>query len=110
MLRPNEQLKEIFHPGNVRNIPRPKLKNGHHMCARYHSLGFCYIDCRASNGHEKLTDEEASDFKQFVEAARQSRETYNQRRSEVGRFPQKETIRTQIPTDKGTKPNTGTPP
>ena len=114
MLRPNEQLRDIFHPGNVRNIPRPKRKNGYHMCARYHSLGFCYNDCRASNGHGKLSDEEASDFKQFVEAARHARESYNQRRSEGGRFPQKETTRilTQNPTDKGqqTKPNTGTPP
>ena len=114
MIRPNEQLRDIFHPGNVRNIPHLKLKNEYHICARYHSIGFCYNNCRTSNGHGKLSDEEASDFKQFVEAARHARESYNQRRSEGGRFPQKITTRilTQNPTDKGqqTKPNTGTPP
>jgi hypothetical protein len=114
MLRPDEQLKDIFHPGNVRNAPRPKLKSGYYICTRYHGLGFCYTDCRASNGHAKLSTEEAESFKQFLQTARSNRTLYNNKRAEGTKHTQREHMgpNTQAPTEKGSKlkTGTGTPP
>lgn len=42
-LAPNEQYKDIFHPGNhPRMTARPKSRNGHILCLRFHSLGYFF--------------------------------------------------------------------
>jgi hypothetical protein len=79
LLRSDERLRDIFHPGNVRNIPRPKLKNGNHICVRYQALGFCYHDCSSANGHKNLSPEETKDFLQFLKSAREARESHNKK-------------------------------
>ena len=32
ILNSDERLRNIFHPGNVRDIPGPKLNNGNYVC------------------------------------------------------------------------------
>ena len=78
-LRPNEQLRDLFHPGNTRGLTKPKLKTGAWMCPRFHGLGFCFKDCYNSKGHGKADDEEAAEFKKYVNGARENRQRYNQR-------------------------------
>ena len=78
-LRPNEQLRDLFHPGNVRGLTRPKFKNGAWMCTRFHGLGFCFKDCHNVKGHAKPDDEEAADLRKYINGARENRQRYTQR-------------------------------
>ena len=77
-LKSEETYRLVFHPGNMRDLDKPKLKNGAPMCLRYHSLGFCFSDCKVANGHSKLDNDEASDFLAFLTKARAKRSTYQQ--------------------------------
>ena len=79
-LNQDEQYGLVFHPGNLKNLTRPKKKNGNSMCLRFHSVGFCYNDCRVSQGHGTLDNEEAQAFKEFLRAARAARENFLQKR------------------------------
>ena len=78
-LRPNEQLRDLFHPGNVRGLARPKFKSGTWICTRFHGLGFCFKDCYNAKGHAKPDEDEASDFKKYSIGARKNRQRFTQR-------------------------------
>ena len=79
-LRQNEQFKDVFHPGNIRTLTKPKYKNGIEMCIRYHALGFCFGDCKHEKVHGDMDDEGGMEFCQFVGAARTSHAAFSQRR------------------------------
>ena len=84
-LKQDEQFRDIFHPGNVRTITKPKFKSGVEMCLRYHSLGFCFGDCKHVAGHGDMDNEETIEFCQFVGTARSSRAAFQQRRGSTNR-------------------------
>jgi hypothetical protein len=77
ILKSNERFRSIFHPGNVRDIPRPKLKNGNLIYVRYQTLGWCYNDCTSINGHAQLSSDETKSFSQFLKSAREVRRSYD---------------------------------
>ena len=83
-LNENEYLRMIFHPLNVRNITRPKLKNGNRICNRFHSVDFCFMDCRKSEGHADLDKEETGEYVKYVQAARAARTAFQQRKVLTG--------------------------
>ena len=76
-----EQYRFIFHVGNIREIEKPKKKNGDMMCMRFHSLGYCFKDCRFANGHGELDADETKDMEKFLGKARVARRRFmeNQR-------------------------------
>ena len=86
-LKDDEQLRMVFHPANVRNITKPKLKNGHKLCNRFHSVGFCFSDCRNVEGHKELEKEEVDSYVRYVQAARASRAAFQQRGNKGAQQP-----------------------
>ena len=57
-LTPNEQFRGIFHPRDLRGLSK-FMRNNELLCLRFHTLGFCYQDCKYKTGHGELsTDEE----------------------------------------------------
>lgn len=46
MLVLTKQFRDVFHPGVMRNLDKPKKKNGIMMCLRFHTLGFYFGDCK----------------------------------------------------------------
>jgi hypothetical protein len=63
------QLRDVFHPRNLKGVLRPKLQNGNSICHRYHSLGFCFHDCKHADSHGALKPEEAAAFSKYVKNA-----------------------------------------
>ena len=61
----DEQYGLIFHPGNIKNLGKPKKSSGNPICLRYHSIGFCYNDCKVNKEHGTLTEDEAEKFNNF---------------------------------------------
>ena len=53
-----EQYRFIFHVGNIKDIEKPKNRNGETMCIRFHSLGYCFKECRFVKEHGELDLEE----------------------------------------------------
>ena len=88
MLQLNEQFRDLFHPGNLRNVEKPKLKCGTQICLRYHCIGYCFTDCKFKDGHAGLNDTETASLKSFVEGARASRTSYTQHRNGSNTNPQ----------------------
>ena len=84
MLKISEQFRDLFHPGNIRNLEKPKIADGIPMCLRFHSLGSCFTDCKYKDGHSCLTTEEARKMKTFVDSARANRASYMDRRNGNG--------------------------
>ena len=106
-LRQNEQFKDVFHPGNIRTLKKPKYKNGTEICIRYHSLGFCFGDCKHEKGHSDMDNEEGTEFCQFVGTARTSHAAFRQRRGNNNNNQNNNNNRNQPRTPAG--PTTGTP-
>ena len=75
-LKPNEQFRDIFHPGNTRSLTKATFKNGTLVCPRFHALGFCFTDCKNVAGHGKMDDEEKAGFVTYTEGARAARASY----------------------------------
>ena len=67
-LSSNEPFREMFHPGNIRTLKKPE-NNGVMLCMRYHTLGYCFSDCKYKSGHGVLGAAEAA-MKTFVAQAR----------------------------------------
>jgi len=84
MLKMTEQFRDLFHPGNIRNLEKPKIADGTPMCLRFHTLGSCFTDCKYKDGHTCLTTEEARKMKSFVDSARANRASYMDRRNSNG--------------------------
>ena len=72
----NEQFKDIFHPGNIKGMDKPMKKDGCMMCIRWHSLGYCFEDCRFKSGHGKLDELEEKSLKNYQSIVRKKREDY----------------------------------
>ena len=56
-LAPNEQFMDIFHPRNLRGLVKP-TRNNELFCLRYHTVGFCYSDCKYKNGYNEQSQNE----------------------------------------------------
>ena len=69
-------MRSMFHPANVSNVDRPKLKNGAWICYRYHTVGSCFSDCRSSESHRKLDQAEAERFCKFLKVVREKRNAF----------------------------------
>jgi len=68
-LHPNGRFRDIYHPGNIRGLERPK-RNGVEFCLRFQTLGHCFSDCKYKIVHVKLTESEEEKLKTFVSTAR----------------------------------------
>ena len=79
-LKPNEQLRDIFHPGNIRTLTKPTFKSGVAMCLRYHSLGFYFGDCKHVTDHGDMDNKETANFCQFIGTVRGRRTDFQQHR------------------------------
>ena len=75
-LREGEEYRFIFHPGNIKNIPKPKKRNGEGICLRYHCAGFCFRDCRFAGGHGNLEKEETSELVKYMDECRGARKKF----------------------------------
>ena len=54
------------------------------MCVRFHSLGFCFRDCKHKEGHGTLDAEETTLLKNYFEGARSSRRNFQNGRNRNG--------------------------
>ena len=104
-LKPNEQFRDIFHPRNVRTLTKPKFKTGGEMCLRFHSLGFCFGDCKHITGHSDMDADETADFCQYVTTARSNNS--QQRRGNGNRNQDTNPTRTTAGTPPATDANRG---
>ena len=86
----NEPFRDIFHPGNVRDMTKPTKKNGHQMCLRFHTLGYCFDDCNYKSGHGTLDTDEAKDLKDFNKKAKENRNRFQNQRRGGGNQPREE--------------------
>ena len=78
-LAPHEQYKDIFHPGNLRRLTtRPKNRNGQQLCLRFHTLGYCFQDCRYTSGHGTLNSQEEAEMVTAITQAHEIRATHQQ--------------------------------
>ena len=82
-LRPDEQYGLIFHPGNLKDLEKPKRKNGDPICLRFHTVGFCYSDCFVKEGHGKLSEEEGTRLQEFTKKARAARGEFQAKRNNL---------------------------
>ena len=73
-LSPNEQFRDMFHPGNIRNLKKPE-RNGVVLCMRFHTIGYCFSDCKYKSSHGVLGDAEPA-MKIFVAQARTNRQQF----------------------------------
>ena len=74
-----EQFRDLFHPGSIRNLDKPKIAYGTPMCLRFHSLCSCFTDCKYKDGHSWLTTDEARKMKTFFDSAHVNRASYTDR-------------------------------
>ena len=88
MLKANEQFRDLFHPGNIRNMENPSLKCGAQMCLRFRCLGFCFGDFKFKNGHSYLDVDKTRTLKFFYESAPTNCANWNNNRSGNGTNPQ----------------------
>ena len=72
-LSDGEQFKFLFHPGNIKSMEKPKNNQGVTLCMRYHTMDYCFKDCKYLNGHGTLKEGEAADMARFLSTARQGR-------------------------------------
>ena len=70
-LHSNERFRDVFHPGNIRGLERPK-RNGVEFCLRSQTLGHYFSDCKHKTSHVKLTEGEEEKVKTCVSTARQN--------------------------------------
>ena len=75
-LAENESYRSLFHPGNIRDLEKPKKKTGEMICLRCHTLGYCFPDCKYISGHGTLDNEEAQALASFVGKARVNKKAY----------------------------------
>ena len=48
------------------------------MCMRFHSLGYCFKDCRFTKGHGELDREETEEMEKFLLKARAARKRFQE--------------------------------
>jgi len=75
-LHSNERFRDIFHPGNIRGLERPK-RNGFEFCLRFQTIGYWFADCKYKTCNVKLTEGEEEQVKRLVSTARQNVATYS---------------------------------
>ena len=75
-LSDGEQFKFLFHPGNIKSMEKPKNSQGVTLCMRYHTMGYCFKDCKYLNGHGTLKEGEAVEMARFLSTARQGRKQF----------------------------------
>ena len=56
---------------NTKTITEPKKKDEEVTCIRFHSLGYCFKDCRFMKGHGELDNNEAQGIVNFMDKARE---------------------------------------
>ena len=88
MLQFNEQLRDLFHPGNLRNVKKPKLNYSPQMCLHYHCIGYCFTDFTFKSGHASLDITKTASLKTFVDRARASLTNYTQNHNGSNTNPQ----------------------
>ena len=99
-LAEGEQFRFVFHPNNVRDIRKPKKRNGEGICLRFHCAGHCFKDCRFSSGHGVLDKEELKELLKYMEECRNARAKFLTKRRSLG--PK------EGPNNEGEKGQTGT--
>ena len=80
-LEEGEQFKYMFHPGNIRDLVKPKTKDGEPKCLRWHTMGFCFKDCKFLKGHGRNDAAEEAEITEFVKKAREKRKLFMNRRA-----------------------------
>ena len=71
-----EQFKYLFHPGNIKSLDKPKNNQGVTLCMRYHTMGYCFKDCKYLKSHGNLNNEETVGMANFLATARQGRKKF----------------------------------
>ena len=80
-LQEGEQFKYMFHPSNIRELEKPKTKDGKSKCLRWHTIDFCFKDCKFIKGHGTNDDAEEAALIAFVSKAREKRKLFLERRT-----------------------------
>ena len=75
-LKGGEEYRFIFHPGNIKDIPKPNKGNGEGICLRFHCAGYCFRDCRFAGGHGRLEKEEENELVKYMNECRGARKKF----------------------------------
>ena len=83
----------------MRDIKKPRKRNGEGICLRFHCTGQCVKDCKFSSGHGNLDKEEVKKLLKYMKDCRSARAKFlkNRKHTTVKEGPEKE----------GTKGQTG---
>ena len=100
-----EMIRQVFHPANTNGTERPKLRNGASICNRYHTVGFCFTDCKIFDSHRKLEKDEADSFCRFLKSVRENRNSFRNKKN-PNRSPQGQREQTKEPNGTGVGPET----
>ena len=80
----------LLHIGLTDLVDHVEEKGGSGICNRFHSVGFCFSDCRNAHSHRKLNLSEADSFRKFLRSARENRVKFEQKRGPKGSNPGRE--------------------
>ena len=75
-LADGEQFRFLFHPGNIKDMEKPKNGLGATLCMRFHTMGYCFRDCKYVKGHGVLSSGETAELATFMASARQERKKF----------------------------------
>ena len=72
----DESYRFMFNPISLKNLQRPKKYSGQLVCLRYHTIGHCFKDCKFTNGHGTLLEEERGGLVKFIGSVRDSKKRF----------------------------------
>lgn len=99
-LVPNEKYRELFHPGNLKGVLKPK-RNNELLCLRFHTLGYCYPDCKYRSGHGVLSQEEEKQMKEFMHEARRNLQAFQNRKKNIPKEKENDTNSVSLTSNTG---------
>ena len=99
-LAPNEKYRELFHPGNLKGVLKPK-RNNELLCLRFHTLGYCYPDCKYRSGHGVLSQEEEKQMKEFMHEARRNLQAFQNRKKNIPKEKENDTNSVSLTSNTG---------
>ena len=75
-LKEGEQFRFLFHPGNLDGLEKPQRKDGEALCMKFHTMGFCFTDCKYRSGHGRLSEDEKVMMSKFLTGVRNKRKAF----------------------------------
>ena len=74
-------FRNIFNPGNIKGVEKPKNSAGKQFCLKLHTLDFCFKEYKFAHG--TLNNDDLTSMKKSVKSAREGSAEYKNRRGNI---------------------------